>query len=98
MAITINIDELNIKTEVNKGFGPQPDAEENKRLAIDYAGMPENGLRMADLVNKYHSSPKNLYDRLERMGVPRHKKPTSKPKKLRASKPFFHGVESEKKS
>jgi hypothetical protein len=98
MAIKLNISELNILTEVNGGRGPQPNPEENKQLAIDYAGMPENGLTMSDLVGKYGSSPKNLYDRLERMGVPRHKKPSTKPKKFRASKPFFHGVESEKKS
>ena len=78
---------LNIKTEVNGGRGPQPDAEENKKLAADYMGMPENGLTMADLVVRYKSSPKNLYDRLKRMGVPRN----TKPKKVKAPKPFYEG-------
>lgn len=97
MAIDIDINQLNIVTEVNGGKGPQPNPEENKQLAIDYAGMPENGLTMAALVGKYGSSPKNLYDRLERMGVPRHKKPAKKAKKFKQSKPFFHGVETKKK-
>lgn len=78
---------LNIKEEVNNGRGPQPDPEENKRLAADYMGMPENGLTMADLVGRYKSSPKNLYDRLKRMGVPRN----TKPKKVKVSKPFYEG-------
>lgn len=101
MAISIDIDKLNIKTEVNGGRGPQPNPEENRQLAIDYAGMPENGLTMSDLVAKYRSAPKNLYDRLERMGVPRHKKPSKQPKKfknIKKSKPFYAGVESEVKS
>lgn len=88
MSIKINLNKLNILTEVNAGRGPQPDAEANKNLAIDYAGMPENGLTMSDLVAKYGSAPKNLYDRLERMGVPRHRKVTmSKPPKK--SRPFW---------
>ena len=92
MAFKIDITKLNILTEVNAGRGPQPNPHENKQLAIDYAGMPENKLTMSDLVAKYGSSPKNLYDRLERMGVPRHKKFKKKtvevetPKK---SKPFW---------
>lgn len=98
MAIKININELNIKEEANGGKGPQPNPEESRKLAIDYAGMPENGLTMADLVGKYGSSPKNLYERLERMGVPRHKKPSKKAKKSRPSKPFFHGIEKPDKS
>ena len=91
MSIKINIKKLNIPKEVNGGRGPQPNAEENKSLAKDYAGMPENGLKMSDLVAKYGSSPKNLYDRLERMGVPRHRKPITKPKKFIKSKPFYEG-------
>lgn len=95
MAIKIDIEKLNIVSEVNGGRGPQPNAEENKNLALDYAGMPENGLTMSDLVGKYGSSPKNLYDRLQRMGVPRHRKPKKKPKKFRKSKPFFHGFKND---
>lgn len=101
MAIEIDLDKLNIKTEVNGGRGPQPDPAENRQLAVDYAGMPENGLTMADLVGRYKSSPKNLYERLERMGVPRHKKAKAQPKKfknIKKSKPFYAGVESEVKS
>ena len=81
MSFKINLKKLKLVEEVNAGRGPQPDVEANKKLAIDYAGMPENGLTMSDLVAKYGSSPKNLYERLERMGVPRHRKPkiTSKP-------------------
>lgn len=92
MAIKIDITKLNILTEVNAGRGPQPNPHENKNLAIDYAGMPENKLTMSDLVAKYGSSPKNLYDRLERMGVPRHKKVSHKkvePKTAAKSKPFW---------
>jgi len=81
---------LNIKTEVNGGRGPQPDAEENKNLASDYMGMTDNGLAMADLVAKYKSSPKNLYDRLKRMGVPRN----TKPKQDKTPKPFYEGTEN----
>lgn len=81
MSIKIDVNKLNIVEEVNRGKGPQPDAEANRNLAMDYAGMPENGLTMSDLVAKYGSSPKNLYDRLERMGVPRHKKMKGKKKK-----------------
>ena len=90
MSIKLNLKKLNILTEVNAGRGPQPNPEENKQLAIDYAGMPENGLTMSDLVAKYGSSPKNLYDRLERMGVPRHRK-VKTPRKTRKSKPFWEG-------
>lgn len=78
---------LNIKLKVNGGRGPQPDVEASKQLAADYMGMPENGLTMADLVVKHKSSPKNLYDRLKRMGVPRN----TKPKKVRKAKPFYEG-------
>jgi hypothetical protein len=92
MSIKINIKKLNLPKEVNGGRGPQPNAIENKNLAIDYAGMPENGLKMSDLVAKYGSSPKNLYDRLERMGVPRHKKFNKKKVEVKAPgkvKPFW---------
>lgn len=90
MAFELNIKELNIVTEVNSGRGPQPNPDENKQLAIDYAGMPENGLTMAALVAKYGSSAKNLYDRLERMGVPRHKKPTPKKRTRKVKAKAFY--------
>lgn len=93
MNIQIDLNKLNIKEEVNGGFGPQPKPEENRQLATDYAGMPENGLRMADLVAKFGSSPKNLYDRLKRMGVPRHKQVIKKKRaKVKPGKPFFDGA------
>lgn len=97
MSFKINIDELNIVTEVNGGRGPQPNPEENKQLAIDYAGMPENGMTMADLVGKYGSSSKNLYERLERMGVPRHRKASKKRRTGRKPKPFYAGATEVKK-
>lgn len=92
MAFKINLKKLKLVGEVNAGRGPQPDIEANKKLATDYAGMPENGLTMSDLVAKYGSSPKNLYERLERMGVPRHRKVEVK------NKPFWEGNKNGRKT
>lgn len=70
--------------KVNKGRGPQPEVDRNKDLAKDYlADMP-----MAEMVAKYKISPKRIYEILDKLGVPRNRKPEPA-EKAEESKPFM---------
>jgi Mor family transcriptional regulator len=56
---------------VNKGRGPQPEVKRNKKIAEDYkVGRP-----IYEMVAEYKMSPKRIYEILDKLGVPRNRRP-----------------------
>jgi hypothetical protein len=63
--------------EVNKGQGPQPKVDRDKKLIEDYkADVPTY-----KICATYKISPKRMYEILDRWGVARNRKPIKKTKK-----------------
>lgn len=77
---TRNIIHMKFKQEktVNNGKGPQPKVARNQDLAKDYLDKKT----MAEMVAKYKISPKNIYEILDKLGVPRNRRQEAKPVKL----------------
>lgn len=66
---------------VNKGRGPQPEVERNQKIANDYqANRP-----IYEMVAEYKMSPKRIYEILDKLGVPRNRRPEP----TEPAKPFW---------
>ena len=73
--------------EVNKGQGPQPKVDRDKKLIQDY----KDNVPTYKICSKYKISPKRMYEILDRWGIPRNRKVAKTKESEKAKKPFWEG-------